>query len=1003
MQPTAADYQAARWLAQLAVNIVDYIDDDDYSTPFQWYQNPNPAATAIAPEGWVFGVELPRLVLNEAYAQQEASGLVNIWAEMYNPFKSYNAGTYVWSPTDNGSAVLQQTGNVPYIIEVHNKDSAFTTAMQSPANPTGYAANPLSTMLGAANAWGPNAVTHSVLPGNGVQSSLVAKVIGPATANPATAGASHVGQVVTIRVPAGHGLTVGAASPDLNRPVQIAGVAVPGYNGTFLISGIPNATHLTYTDPALTAAAITPSGGGTVTYGGNPNGPAGTYDQALGFYVVGPQSAAPLYTSSANLAIPPRNPNVLATYLAPAGMSFTNTPLPIRPPSALAGATGVSHVGTTVTVNLLAALPVTAAVGDAIVLQNVVTQVGKKGAPTPAVYNNTAANPTWTITSINAARTSFTFTYTGIAALPAAGTESGNGAATVQLQAVTLLLRRLANPHLAYQPNPATANPPYNPYITVDSFDITTINPQPNALAGSFGRTQPYAGSDAQMANTFFSQNVLNATYNWLVHLDRPPVNAIELLHVSGCRPHELTQMFGGNYGHYAPWNPLNTSAPAQPIALIYRALDQMSTRYMAGQYAGGRSQGNINLNSLTELEVWQALCDAHDASSLQYPNPWFTQSDVQTLFTKLGASRGAPIGAAPTAEPMPFKSFSAATTTQTITGTTTTGLTVVTGVSSTVGLAVGAQVYGLGIPAGATVGAIGAGTITLSQAAGVTGSVTLNVVSSTGNQVSMNDTWFRLDPTTGRPLFTPPSVAVMPNPHPYLQGALLQKIYNNITTTSNVFAIWWTVGFFEVVDETVKPARLGQEIGRAQNKHVRHRFFAIVDRSGLQLANTTSTTAVALAANAGVPQTLTVKYNATGVMTPTGPIAQWKNTPTYVPGNIVYEPAGANAVAYYCIKANTNVRPTTPLTAANSPYWQSLIQPGMLLEVDTGANMEVVAVTSVGTTAATSHTITANFAKAHNIGAAGVPIVIRGNPGPQTVYNPHDDPGVVLHMSVIK
>jgi hypothetical protein len=44
---------------------------------------------------------------------------------------------------------------------------------------------------------------------------------------------------------------------------------------------------------------------------------------------------------------------------------------------------------------------------------------------------------------------------------------------------------------------------------------------------------------------------------------------------------------------------------------------------------------------------------------------------------------------------------------------------------------------------------------------------------------------------------------------------ALLQKIFNNITTTSNVFGVWWTAGYFEVVDESVRPPRLGKEIGR--------------------------------------------------------------------------------------------------------------------------------------------------------------------------------------------
>src|SRR6185295_5706526 len=75
---------AVRWLAQLAVNIVDYIDEDDYLTPFEW-----------APGEWVFGTELPRLVVNEVYADVAKSddpstpGMkidrVRFWIELNNP------------------------------------------------------------------------------------------------------------------------------------------------------------------------------------------------------------------------------------------------------------------------------------------------------------------------------------------------------------------------------------------------------------------------------------------------------------------------------------------------------------------------------------------------------------------------------------------------------------------------------------------------------------------------------------------------------------------------------------------------------------------------------------------------------------------------------------------------------------------------------------------------------------------------------------------------------
>src|SRR5262249_33394334 len=95
-----------------------------------------------------------------------------------------------------------------------------------------------------------------------------------------------------------------------------------------------------------------------------------------------------------------------------------------------------------------------------------------------------------------------------------------------------------------------------------------------------------------------------------------------------------------------------------------------------------------------------------------------------------------------------------------------------------------------------------------------------------------INRTWLRPN------LF---AIGAGTNAHPYAQVALLQKIFNNITTTSNVFGVWWTVGYFEVVDESVRPARLGKEIGRAENRHIRHRFFAVVDRSGLELFRTSA------------------------------------------------------------------------------------------------------------------------------------------------------------------
>ncbi|HMP16241.1 MAG TPA: hypothetical protein PKD72_04400, partial [Gemmatales bacterium] len=55
-----------------------------------------------------------------------------------------------------------------------------------------------------------------------------------------------------------------------------------------------------------------------------------------------------------------------------------------------------------------------------------------------------------------------------------------------------------------------------------------------------------------------------------------------------------------------------------------------------------------------------------------------------------------------------------------------------------------------------------------------------------------------------------------------------LRKIWNNVTTRSNTFTIWMTIGFFEFDDVN----GLGAELGQIQGKNTRYRFFAVVDRT---------------------------------------------------------------------------------------------------------------------------------------------------------------------------
>jgi hypothetical protein len=74
-------------------------------------------------------------------------------------------------------------------------------------------------------------------------------------------------------------------------------------------------------------------------------------------------------------------------------------------------------------------------------------------------------------------------------------------------------------------------------------------------------------------------------------------------------------------------------------------------------------------------------------------------------------------------------------------------------------------------------------------------------------------------------------------NRNPYFKYQSYQKLGNILTTQSNVYAVWVTVGFFEVervATSTVHPDgyRLMQEIGSDTGEIKRHRAFYIIDRS---------------------------------------------------------------------------------------------------------------------------------------------------------------------------
>jgi hypothetical protein len=190
--------------------------------------------------------------------------------------------------------------------------------------------------------------------------------------------------------------------------------------------------------------------------------------------------------------------------------------------------------------------------------------------------------------------------------------------------------------------------------------------------------------------------------------------------------------------------------------------------------------------------------------------------------------------------------------------------------------------------------------------------------------------------------------------PHPVQKVELLNKIYNNVTTRSNVFAVWMTVGFFEVIDDTTRPVKLGGEIGLAQHQNIRHRIFAVIDRTNLR-----SQTA----------PLIFLKSNSSVAVT--GP----------VPPN---PPATVSVDAL-----NGSYEGNTYSITTNTP-----------LLVDVGPNQEQITVLSVNPV---NNTFQAAFTKPHAAGFLITPTnTYMGNPGPQQGYNALQDASVVRYFNVI-
>jgi hypothetical protein len=875
LKDVTLEFRAARWLAQLALNIVDFIDEDDYMTPWQWIPIGN--AQGYQPET-LFGTELPHLLLNEIYAQVDNDAtdkglaaafppkalppvvpakattnyLVNFWVELYNPMQRPNGSLY---PRDNGAAVLQSQSQANYRVVV-TETGASTRLNFNPNDPL-----------------------------------------------------NAIGKLATI-------------GPDDPPPPGIPVTNLPRFG---VADNFPVGARVVDVSDRDVAASSNP-------YGTDPV-------SNKGFYVLGPD---PL-------------PN------APTKKAWLDS----RDPKLL---TSAKFKG------LSLAYPVTGA--------------------TPTLDK-----------LLNDPRFAF-----------------------------GVFLQRLANPNMPFQKDPT--KPYYNPYITIDYFDrikynaTAGVNPPDNAIwegrlyddkgpnaawakldiskFSSIGRRRPYVAPQTatqgvpttapvlqpalnwtqqnpekplanRPKNTFFSHNgresslvrlnstipvTLDLPFFWPVHMDRQLVNPLELLNVSCYRPWEYTQRFGlGDKDHRAPWDDPNT--------LLYRLFEMTQTPYFVSPnnkgVLGGRLFGKINLNTIWDIEILDALVD----------NPTV---DIQLMFKSFMESRSpgvlaiTPPDNAPGA-PAP-KGFNPGPTDEIDFNTDRVFL---------------ASKAIMNKPFKST----------------NVGMYKAQPGTQYPNGLGMENTILR------RGVFhQSESLSGYPGGGMALKkNEVLTKIFNNVTTRSNVFAVWLTVGFFEVVDETVYPERLGAEIGRSENRHVRHRMFAIIDRTNLM-----------------TPDPKSPQYNQFQVKTTTplnkGPSRQVALS--QVAWNLASNPPGLVNVNFrlrpgMTLKIGTGetvkiqdvdyVSKQVTVTVANNYPPGTVVMPilstspAALIPPGPGIGTPVLGTTAgpvanpVAIILGNPNTLSGSIPTT----PGQVPSSILGNPGPQDSFDPRQNTLLVPHFSIIQ
>jgi hypothetical protein len=524
-----------------------------------------------------------------------------------------------------------------------------------------------------------------------------------------------------------------------------------------------------------------------------------------------------------------------------------------------------------------------------------------------------------------------------------------------------VMLQKLVYPGLPHNDYDTNTNMltdgalPYNPYITVDIFskrkmwDLRKFNEtaarNPDVtITSSKGRKSPFLDS-AGMDISDFSKNMYNGNNSgnqqpqppppvptgakhsmgqpnsnaqnlpWLAHLDRQLINPLELIHVSTVKPHELTQTanrwdiaFNQKCLHPVTNTPVINQITNVPYFFptltkypyahnwpwfdentrLYRFLEAVGlSPLQAGEAIHGRALGKVNINTMHSEEVFQAVADAKNPAG---PNN-FSSTDVNTAFKKLTGD-GSP-------DQRPIASFGQANN------------------------------------------------VDFSSAVSKNGfNKSLLGYQSFNNANAMN-----AEVPFGNLLDVQGFLASGQSPAIYARKELLTKIGNSVTTKSNVFAVWITTGYFEVIDDTAQPPTLGAEIGKADGINIRHRMFAIVDRTNMVNA-----------------QLKDVAYSV--------PAAPVKDVDFGAPGVFV-------------------------LKSVVPPYNNVPVTAGMILTFEPNTDNEETISLRINSL---NGNLVGDFQKTHNPGGGGtINIINRGNPGPWVGYDRTKDRDVVPYAEIIE